>query len=302
MRKFLREYFSFSRSELRVVVILSVLILASLLVRLIFPIPDFQNYKLTAEDNMAIDSFIQSLEKITYEKEKKYAKYKESEPLPAARNFNPNDVTASELESMGFPDFVGKNLLAYRNAGGKFNAKSDFKKLYGLTDSIYIQWEEYLEIPPQKERDTTRSLSFSKPIIDLNSADSSNLLIINGVGPYFAGKIMQYRKRLGGYIRFDQLMEIRGMDSIRLENIKKQVIIDTLYIVKININKANLKDLKLHPYISARLAESIMEYRKFAGSIKNVNELLENHIITELELAKLKSYITVGEYLKSDQQ
>jgi competence protein ComEA len=301
MRKFLREYFSFSQSELRVVVILSALILISLLVRLFFHVPDFQNYKLTTEDNMAIDSFIQSLEKITYEKEKKYSSFEESEPLHPTRNFDPNTITARELEDIGFPDFIKKNLLAYRKAGGKFNEKSDFRKLYGLTDSIYLLWEEYLEIATKKERDTSRSLSFSKPIIDLNSADSTNLLVINGIGPYFAGKIIQYRDRLGGYNSFDQLLEIRGMDTFRLENIKKQVVIDTIYIVKININDAKLKDLKLHPYISARLAESIINYREFAGLIKSINELIENHLVTKSEFIKLKLYITVGENFNNNQ-
>jgi competence protein ComEA len=295
MRKFLKEYFSFSRSEIRIIVILSALIIFSFLLRFFIPVSEFQKFTLTQEDNDAIDSFIQSLEKVSYEKKMLYTPLKKTETQPVYRNFDPNFVTSGELDEMGFPAFIRKNLIRYRQAGGKFREKSDLKKLYGFSDSVYILWEKYIVIPESEVKDTVRTFSFSRPIVELNSADSVKLLIISGIGPYFAGKIVNYRERLGGFLRLEQLLEIRGMDTVRLENIKSQIIIDTLSMEIINLNTATINDLKRHPYISPRLAESLIKYKQFAGIIKNVDELLENRLITEIEFTKLKPYITVGQ-------
>ena len=42
----------------------------------------------------------------------------------------------------------------------------------------------------------------------LNTADTTALKTIPGIGPYFARKIVQYGERLGGYVNIDQLDEI----------------------------------------------------------------------------------------------
>jgi DNA uptake protein ComE-like DNA-binding protein len=297
MRRFLKEYFSFSRSETRVIVLLSALIIISFSIRLFFPQNTFPDFKLTEEDNIAIDSFIITLEKISYESKNKETDYEviETQTTPVLNTFDPNLVTSGELEKMGFPEFIGKNLIRYRKAGGKFYQKSDFRKLYGVTDSIFNFWQEYLIFPASAKPDSTlvRTYTFLNPVISLNSADSSNLLVIRGIGPYFAGKIVSYRNSLGGYLSLNQLLEIRGMDTVRLENIRNQVLIDSTYIIKLNLNKVKIEDLRRHPYVSERFAESLLKYRQFAGSLKNTYELIDNHIISEKEYKKLLPYLTV---------
>ncbi len=295
MKRFLREYFSFSRSELRIIVILSALIIFSFFLRILMPVPEFQKFKLTAEDQAEIDSFIKSLEKISYEKKEAFTFPEETGFLPEYRDFDPNIVTTDELEEMGFPEFLSKNLVRYRGAGGKFRKKEDMKKLYGFSDSIYNLWEANIIIPVSEDIDTLGPFSFPVTLVEINSADSVQLLLVNGIGPYFAGKIIRYRNRLGGFINLDQLLEIRGMDPEKLQNLRNQVIIDTLFLVKINLNTATINDFKSHPYISPRLAESLVKYKEFAGSIRNIDELLENRIITMQEFNRLRPYIIAGE-------
>ena len=133
MRKFIKEYFSFSRFELRIIVLLSGLILFSFLFRFFIPVPDFQQFKLSHEDSILIDSFTRSLQKINYDKEESNTLYEEKEWTCTRQSFDPNTVTFRKLEEMGFPQFIGNNLLRYRKAGGKFHEKSDLKKLYGFS-------------------------------------------------------------------------------------------------------------------------------------------------------------------------
>jgi len=295
MRKFIKEYFSFTRSELRIIVILSGLILLSLVIRLFFPVPDFQTIKVTAADSMAIDSFIQSLEIITFESSKSIPIQKPADRKFQFNSFDPNSVSLESLAEMGFSEHLRRNLIRYRGAGGKFEKKEDVKKIYGFSDSIYRLWENYIVIQAELDPDTFIPSSFSVNIVELNSADSAQLILINGIGPYFAGKIISYRDRLGGFIKLDQLLEIRGMDQEKLDKIRDQITIDTVYIVKVNLNTATINDLKKHPYISPRLAESLMKYRTFAGSVKTTDELFENRIITISELNRLKPYFFTGE-------
>jgi len=297
MRKFLREYFSFSPSEIRVLILLSTLIIISLVVRLFFPIPEFQSYSLSAKDQAVLDSFMNSLEKINYETIDNFEHVENQynieiiEPIPIYTYFNPNTISQNELEEMNFPHVIARNLLRYREAGGKFYKKSDFKKLYGVTDSIYMVLEEYILISGDEKIDTIKFKTIEKQILELNTADSIQLLSISGIGPYFAGKIVNYRKRLGGYYNVDQLKEIKGMDSLKFETIQTQLKLDTSFIVQRSLNSLNANDLKAHPYISYRLAESILKYREFNKGKVELKELLENHIITEQDFIRISPYL-----------
>ena len=59
-------------------------------------------------------------------------------------------------------------------------------------------------------------------IIDLNSADSILLISINGVGPFYSKQILEYRKKLGGFISYTQFSEIWGFQTIQPQ--EKQIL------------------------------------------------------------------------------
>src|SRR5690349_20200395 len=42
--------------------------------------------------------------------------------------FNPNTASAEELKRLGFPDFLARRLVSYRQNGGKFNTSADLNK------------------------------------------------------------------------------------------------------------------------------------------------------------------------------
>lgn len=52
------------------------------------------------------------------------------------------------------------------------------------------------------EKDSLRPVSHREisPPLELNTADSSALVRIRGIGPYYASKIIKYRQRLGGFL------------------------------------------------------------------------------------------------------
>ena len=98
----------------------------------------------------------------------------------------------------------------------------------------------------------------------LNTADTTALKTIPGIGPYFARKIVQYGERLGGYVSIDQLDEI---DDFPLDS-KKYLVIQDAQPRKLNINQLSLNELKRHPYVNYYQARAIEDYRRLHGPIK----------------------------------
>ena len=60
--------------------------------------------------------------------------------------FDPNTVDSMTLLHLGFKPWQAKNMLKYRAKGGKYRKKEDLKKLYGMTDSMYLALTPYIYI------------------------------------------------------------------------------------------------------------------------------------------------------------
>lgn len=103
----------------------------------------------------------------------------------------------------------------------------------------------------------------------LNTADTTQLKTVPGVGPYFARKIVQYGQRLGGYVSVDQLDEIENFPL----DAKEYFTIEKPLPVKLDINHLSLNELKRHPYINFYQARAITEYRRLHGPIRSLEEL-----------------------------
>ena len=121
--------------------------------------------------------------------------------------FNPNTVSVEDLQRLGFSRKQAQVIENYRLKGGRFPRKKDFAKSFVVSDSVYARLEPYIDIP----------------LIDLNQADSAQLLALPGIGPYFAGKIVLYREKIKGYTSVDQLLEIYRFDQEKLDGIRDLV-------------------------------------------------------------------------------
>lgn len=204
--------------------------------------------------------------------------------------FDPNTADSTQLLRLGLQDWQVRNIYKYRAAGGIYRKPLDFAKLYGLTVKQYRELEPYIRISNdylpastlvnEKEsytrKETKDSVTYQRPSkiketehIVLNAADTTSLMTIPGIGPYYARKIIQYGNRLGGYVSVDQLDEI---DDFPREA-KKYLVINNPSPKKLNVNQLSLNELKRHPYINFYQAKAITDYRRLHGSIHSLNEL-----------------------------
>ena len=83
--------------------------------------------------------------------------------------------------------------------------------------------------------------------IVLNRADTTQLRKVPGIGSFFARKIVEYRERLGGYYRVQQLLEIEDFPETAVDFF---IIPDDTQFRKLNVNRLSLNELKRHPYIN----------------------------------------------------
>jgi len=126
--------------------------------------------------------------------------------------------------------------------------------------------------------------------IDLNRADSAQLLPLPGIGPVFAGRIVKYRELLGGYVNVKQLKEVYGMPAETVEKVRSQIIIDSSAIRKIRLDSATFGQLLRHPYLEYDQVKALVDYREFKGCISSLKELQINRILHDTCLSRLAGY------------
>jgi len=121
----------------------------------------------------------------------------------------------------------------------------------------------------------------------LNTADTTALKTIPGIGPYYARKIIEYGKRLGGYVSVDQLDEIEGFPL----DAKEYLTIEGATPHKLNVNTLSLNELRKHPYINFYQAKAITEYRRLHGPIHSLSNLRLSKDFPPETIKRLEPYV-----------
>jgi len=289
--RFLRDILSFSRTELRLVLIFSVVLFIVILARIFSGIRSSGDYSLSETEVKLINDFLRSLEEQD-STNRSATPGPDREYFSGIRKFNPNDVRPEEMREMGFPDRIISNLSKYRMKGGQFSTPTEFRKIYGITDSIFSLVLPYIIVDERSPADKGQSNGTESARINISTADSAELVSINGIGPVFAARIIKYRKLLGGYCRIDQLLEVYGMDSARFEQIRPYLYADSAHLRKIRINCTTVTELRRHPYIDLNTAKSIMNYRDYRNHIANIAEFDSFRVVRTEILEKVRPYLT----------
>lgn len=112
-----------------------------------------------------------------------------------------------------------------------------------------IRTDRYPGPPPETKR-AEAYLPKLKPgaTIDLNSADTTLLKRVPGIGSSFARRIIKYRDLLGGYYVVEQLQEVYGMDRERYDAIHPYFTVGTA----VRSLSLTIDSISYHPYLSWR--------------------------------------------------
>ena len=230
--------------------------------------------------------------------------------------FDPNTADSTQLLRLGLQPWQVRNIYKYRAAGGRYNKPTDFARLYGLTLKQYKRLEPYIRIEKEvmaadvykssqnlSVKDTTVKkdsalIGYYTKIkegeqIDINTADTSELKQIPGIGSYYAKRIVSFRQRLGGIANVHQLLEIQGFpeSSLKYMNTGQSASTRQLPITRIRINHLDVNNLSRHPYIRYVQAKEIMNHRRLRGPIKKADDLRRLPSFTDKEVERLEPYI-----------
>ena len=137
--------------------------------------------------------------------------------------------------------------------------------------------------------------NLQRPLLEINTCDSASLEALPGIGPVLSVRIIKFRKLLGGFASVDQLREVYGLSEEVYNIISSRVYADSTAVIKININSAEYKGLIRLPYFESYEVNAILKYRKLQGSIKNMDEMIDNKLIAKEKAGKIRPYLEFGE-------
>jgi competence protein ComEA len=205
---------------------------------------------------------------------------------------DPNTASLETLILTGFSLRISRTIIRYREKGGRFKTAEDLKKIYGLTPEIFESVAPYLRITDDVQPKSNPPATIPARI-NINTADSVLFEKLPGIGPVLARRIIRYRKMLGGYCSTEQIREVYGITDSLYVRIRGRIEADTSFIIKINLNTSEEKELARHPYIGKFVAAGIAKYRTHAGKILNINELILNGLVSKDRFDKLKYYVSL---------
>lgn len=241
--------------------------------------------------------------------------------------FDPNSNTREEWRSLGLTDRQVDGIERYLGKGGRFRTKRDLRRMYTIKPEQFAMLEPYIQLPdslagksrwkdgpPAWERAGQRSEAvvadgsdegrIREPAnyvpdvprsVEVNSADTTALIALPGIGPAFARGIVKYRDLLGGFVSLDQLAEVYVLkdkpDAVL--RLKQLLILDPMAVKRIPINTCTVEELAVHPYVRWKLAKPLIAYRTQHGPFKELSDLQGCAAIDAEVFRKLAPYLTL---------
>ena len=197
--------------------------------------------------------------------------------------FRIDTVTVAYLRTIGFSHRRATALIRYRDMRGGLRNIEEVRECYVIPSAECDTLARYI-IFPEVATDTD-------PLIELNGADSATLRSIYGIGEKSVVEIIKYRQKLGGFVRVEQLSEVKSVTESNFEKILQQIYCDSCNISKIDINFARPQRLAAHPYISDASLRKLLKTRQLKGGWSRIEEMIEDKIFTQDEAERLRPYL-----------
>lgn len=310
-----RNPFLFTRKErVNILILLVVIIAIFLSAKYIYPLI-VKDEPMAAADLKAATDSLQVQEKDGYKKSTSYNDYNDDEGYQSytKKNFNntftgtmfyfdPNTLDAAGWQKLGIKDKTIASMQKYISKGGRFREPDDLRKVWGLRDDEKERLIPYVRIAATAQPTYTNNYTpyekkpYEKKVptaIDINAGDSAAFDALPGIGGGYSRRIINFRNRLGGFYKVEQIGETFGLPDSVFQKIKPLLKISGDDVKKLNINTAKEEELKAHPYIRWQLAKVITEYKKQHGDFKSLQDLRKIMAIDEETYSRITPYLTI---------
>ena len=199
--------------------------------------------------------------------------------------FGIDTVGVNYLRLIGFSTRQAEALIRYREQGDGIHSMNELRDCYAVSKEMADSLEHFVVLTP---RDPHQGL------VEINSADSARLRTVRGIGEKTVVAVLEYRKLLGGFVRKEQIAELKCVTSENFDKISKQIYCDSCNISKIDINFAPASQFEHHPYMSRRAIKLIIETRESKGGWNSIEEMQEDNIFTEEQARAIAPYLLFG--------
>lgn len=291
-KQFVNDYLTFSRNERKGITILIVIIFILAVVNKVifyFETPAKLDTALLDSARFLIN---QKLEMVST-----------SNQTQSLFAFNPNSIDNDALDNLSVPTEIKRNVLKFREKGGRFYSASDFRKIYGMNDSIFEQVEPYLlfdyaETTKPLQRKRTELFDF-----DPNTATDDDFLRL-GFSEKQIRTIRNFQNKGGEFRAASDFFKIYGIsetmkrtlaDYIVIENKVDEIEKTQRRIFQVEINSADSVELKKLPGIGEKLSKRIVKYRDLLGGFYEINQLKEVYGLREETVKSLEEMIIIDQ-------
>lgn len=219
--------------------------------------------------------------------------------------FDPNVASEDEWMRLGLSSRQARIIRNYVSKGGRFRRAQDLLRIYGFPEEAFEVLAPHVRISASRTEtpsDDYKTRRFSGPTgeraprrigkIGINTADSSAWESLPGIGSVLASRIVKFRERLGGFHNASQVAETYGLSDSVYTLIRPLLQEEPLiFSPGLDINASTVAEIRAHPYMTPRLARSVVAYREQHGRYVRAEDLLAIETMTEELFEKLKPYI-----------
>lgn len=245
---------------------------------------------------------IYGMDSVWYEKAKSFMffqnvsihkKQDNPETVFSFQDFDPNTVSQADLEQMGLKPYQARNIISYREKYKAFENNQDVFQVYGIDTVMANKMIPFIKIAKRSVSEKYKDEYKEKVFVNINKADSLELISVKGIGAYTANKILKERELLGGFHSTQQLIDIYPIDIEKYEKLKDQIFCKGDFR-QMDLNNANYNELVKHPYINKGVAESILNFRNNIRPFIKVEELKQLEYVDSVLYLKIMPYFYAG--------
>ncbi|MCR9172271.1 MAG: helix-hairpin-helix domain-containing protein [bacterium] len=221
-------------------------------------------------------------------KKRKYSNKKKAYKSPPTK-FDPNEYSREDWMYLGLSEKQADVVLKFTSRGVASN--QELEKIFVIPEEVFKLIQDSTYYPKKADKLAKTNRSKIESIIDINTASFEELKTLPGIGDFYAKKIIEQRENLGGFVGKEQLLELWKFGTERYDKIQDRIIVSG-GIKKLNVNTADIETLKNHPYISYKVANSIVKMREVHGNYRSLEEIMKSVLINQELFSKIRPYLT----------
>ncbi|SMO78331.1 Helix-hairpin-helix motif-containing protein [Saccharicrinis carchari] len=234
--------------------------------------------------------FIKIKPYILLDKQKKLSRKKSSPPPEAPQqlewiNFNRQEGEFWEQHILS--DSIRSRIIQL--TGHNYITKSlPLHKVNAYSDDQLYQW--LLKNSRTITKPGDKLVALSPPHIELNAADTTQLMQLPGIGSRLSLRIVNFRNSLGGFYHISQLADVYGISDKLFNDLQKCVSVNPTLIQKMDVQHLSLKEISRHHYFTYQQARELKNlYRK--NTTPKPADILKLKSISEQDWEKIKHYL-----------